>query len=143
MSGFRPSMILVRSSSPLVRPQTGVVMSMQPRPWPDVPEQTARMARAASRKGNLATRIRDELGEVYDDARFTAAFGVRGKPGISPGELMIASVLQFSENLTDRQAAEAVRDRITWKYALGWSWRIRGSTRVCSVSSGPGWWRQT
>src|SRR5664280_172413 len=116
MSGFRPSMILVRSSSPLVRPQTGVVMSMQPRPWPDVPEQTARMARAASRKGNLATRIRDELGEVYDDARFTAAFGVRGKPGISPGELMIASVLQFSENLTDRQAAEAVRDRITWKY---------------------------
>jgi Transposase domain (DUF772) len=30
-----------------------------------------------------------------------------------------ASVLQFSENLTGRQAAEAVRDRITWKYALG------------------------
>ena len=59
------------------------------------------------------------MGQVYDDARFAAAFGVRGKPGISPGELMIASVLQFSENLTDRQAAEAVRDRITWKYALG------------------------
>ena len=77
------------------------------------------MARAASRKGNLATRIRDELGQVYDDGRFTAAFGVRGKPGISPAQLMIASVLQFSENLTDRQAAEAVRDRITWKYALG------------------------
>ena len=32
---------------------------------------------------------------------------------------MMASVLQFSENLTDRQAAEAVRDRMTWKYALG------------------------
>jgi hypothetical protein len=28
-------------------------------------------------------------------------------------------VLQFSGNLTDRQAAEAVRDRITWKHALG------------------------
>lgn len=64
-------------------------------------------------------RIRDELGEVYADARFAAAFGVRGRPGISPGQLMMASVLQFSENLTDRQAAEAVRDRITWKYALG------------------------
>jgi transposase len=94
-------------------------MSMQPRPWPDVPEQTARMARAASRKGNLAMRIRDELGQVYDDGRFTTAFGVRGRPGISPGQLMIASVLQFCENLTDRQAGEAVRDRITWKYALG------------------------
>jgi len=64
-------------------------------------------------------RIRDELGEVYADIRFAAAFGVRGRPGISPGQLMMASVLQFSENLTDRQAAEAVRDRITWKYALG------------------------
>jgi transposase/IS5 family transposase len=112
-------MIFVRSSSPFVRPQTGVVMSMQPRPWPEVPEQTARMARAAVRKGNLATRIRDELGQVYDDERFTAAFGTRGRPGISPAQLMIVSVLQFSENLTDRQAAEAVRDRITWKYALG------------------------
>ncbi len=64
-------------------------------------------------------RIRDELGEVYADTRFAAAFGVRGRPGISPGQLMMASVLQFSENLTDRQAAEAIRDRITWKYALG------------------------
>ncbi|GAA4978640.1 hypothetical protein GCM10025331_86950 [Actinoplanes utahensis] len=77
------------------------------------------MARAAVRKGNLATRIRDELGQVYEDARFTEAFGVRGRPGISPAQLMIVSVLQFAEDLTDRQAAEAVRDRITWKYALG------------------------
>ena len=52
-------------------------------------------------------------------SRFAGAFGVRGRPGISPGQLMMASVLQFSENLTDRQAAEAVRDRMTWKYALG------------------------
>ena len=92
---------------------------MQPRPWPDVPELTARMARSSSPKGNLAMRIREELGEVYADARFAVAFGARGRPGISPGQLMMASVLQFSENLTDRQAAEAVRDRITWKYALG------------------------
>src|SRR6266581_2640897 len=104
---------------PLAWPQNGVVMSMQPRPWPDVPELTARMARSSSRQGNLAMRIRDELGEVYADARFAAAFGARGRPGISPGQLMMASVLQFSENLTDRQAAEAVRDRMTWKYALG------------------------
>ncbi|MEV6351033.1 transposase, partial [Actinoplanes sp. NPDC051851] len=94
-------------------------MSMQPKPWPEVPEQTALVVRAAVRKGNLATRIRDELGQVYQDARFAAAFGVRGRPGISPAQLMIVTVLQFTENLTDRQAAEAVRDRITWKYALG------------------------
>ena len=86
-------------------------MSMQPRPWPDVPELTARMARSSSPKGNLAMRIREELGEVYADARFAAAFGVRGRPGISPGQLMMASVLQFSGNLTDRQAAERVLPR--------------------------------
>src|SRR6266702_2550790 len=93
-------------------------MSMQPKPWPDVPERTARTARASSRKGNLAMRIRDELDAVYTDERFVGAFGQRGKPGISPAQLMVVTVLQFTENLTDRQAAEAVRDRITWKYAL-------------------------
>jgi transposase len=94
-------------------------MSMQPKPWPEVPERTARTARSSSRKGNLAMRIRDELGAVYVDEAFAAAFAVRGRPGISPAQLMIVTVLQFTENLTDRQAAEAVRDRITWKYAIG------------------------
>ena len=92
---------------------------MQPKPWPEVPGGTARVARRASGKGNLAMRIRDVLGQVYVDEAFAEAFGARGKPGISPAQLMIATVLQFTENLTDRQAAEAVRDRITWKYALG------------------------
>ena len=79
-------MIFVRSSSSsLAWPQNGVVMSMQPRPWPDVPELTARMARASSPRGNLAMRIREELGEVYADARFAAAFGVRGLAGDLPG----------------------------------------------------------
>lgn len=63
-------------------------------------------------------RIRDELGEVWADERFTGAFGRRGKPGIAPGQLMMVTVLQFTENLTDRQAADAVRDRVSWKYAL-------------------------
>ena len=76
-------------------------------------------------------RIRKELGEVCADARFTVAFGVRGWPGISPGQLMMASVLQFSENLTDRQAAKAVRDRMTWKYALGLALEDRGSMPAC------------
>ncbi len=99
---------------------------MQPRPWPEVPELTAKVARSSFPKGNLAMRIREELGEVYADARFAAAFGVRGRPGISPGQLMMASVLQFTENLTDRQAADAVRDRVSWKYALGLALDDRG-----------------
>jgi transposase len=95
-----------------------VLMSVQPRSWPEVPEQTAAVARAAFPKGTLAMRVRDELPGLFADEQFASAFGVRGKPGISPGQLALVTVLQFAENLTDRQAADAVRGRIDWKYAL-------------------------
>ena len=64
-------------------------MSMHPRALAEVPEQTA----AAFPKGALAMRIRDELGEVFADGAFINAFGIRGKPGISPGQLAMVTVL--------------------------------------------------
>lgn len=94
-------------------------MSMRPRPWPEVPAATAQIARAAFPKGALAVRIRDELGPWYGDSDFAAAYPVRGKAGISPAQLAMVTVLQFTENLTDRQAADAVRGKIDWKYCLG------------------------
>ena len=94
-------------------------MSLQLRPLPEVPADTARAARAAFPRGSLAIRVRDELGEVWSDERFRGLFGVRGKPGISPAQLMIVLVLAVAENLTDRQAADMVRRAIDWKYALG------------------------
>jgi len=96
-------------------------MSVQPAPWPQPSREIAaavgRMYRG--RRAPLAVVIRDELGELYADAAFAAAFGVRGRPGWSPGRLMLVTVLQYAEHLTDRQAAEAVRTRIDWKYCLG------------------------
>jgi transposase len=94
-------------------------MSMQPKPWPEVPADTARVAGKAFRKGALAIRVRDQLGSWYDDESFAPAYGARGKPGISPAQLAMVTVLQFTENLTDRQAADAVRARLDWKYCLG------------------------
>jgi hypothetical protein len=94
-------------------------MSVQPRPWPEFPEQTAAVARAAFPKEALAMWVREELPGLFADEQLVSAFGVRGKPGISPGQLALVTVLQFAENLTDRQAADAVRGRIDWKYALG------------------------
>ena len=86
-----------------IRPQNRVIMSMQPKPWPEVPEETARVAKSAFRKGgSMAIRIRDELGSWYEDADFAAAYPVRGKPGISPAQLAMVTVLQFCENLTSR-----------------------------------------
>jgi transposase len=92
---------------------------MRPRVFAEVPEQTVAVARAAFRKPTLAMRVRDELGEVFADQAFLDAFVVRGRPGVSPGQLVMVTVLQFAENLTDRQAADAVRGRIDWKYGLG------------------------
>lgn len=94
-------------------------MSVQPKPWPEVPAETVRIAKKAFPKGSLAIRIRDELGNWCDDEEFASAYGARGRPGISPAQLAMVTVLAFTENLTDRQAADAVRARLDWKYCLG------------------------
>ncbi|MFI6449690.1 IS1182 family transposase [Kitasatospora sp. NPDC050543] len=86
---------------------------------PEVPEQTALVAAAAFPKGTLAMRVREKLAEVFADEPFASAFGVRGAPGLSPGMLALVAVLQFAENLTDRQAAGMVVRAIDWKYAIG------------------------
>jgi transposase len=84
-----------------------------------VSEETRRVAKAAFPKGNVYLWIGDELGELYSDHLFIDLYPVRGQPTVSPGRLALITVMQFMEGLTDRQAAEAVRGRIDWKYALG------------------------
>src|SRR3954471_23532302 len=93
-------------------------MSMRPSAIEPVPEETARIARAAFCKGNLLMRIRDEIGVLYDDQMFTSLYDARGQLAIAPWRLALVTVFQFLENLSDRQAAEAVRGRIDLKYAL-------------------------
>jgi len=83
-----------------------------------VPQETQRVARAAFAKGNRYVRLRDEIGVVFDDPRFAPWFPTRGQPAESPWRLALITVMQFVEGLSDRQAAEAVRARIDWKYAL-------------------------
>ena len=95
-------------------------MSLHPRPWPEVPAVTAQVAKAAfGTRGALPIRIRDELGGWYQDGDFAGAYPARGRPGLSPAQLAMVTVLQFTEDLTDRQAADAVRSRLDWKYCLG------------------------
>ncbi|WP_371214386.1 IS1182 family transposase [Streptomyces sp. AD55] len=86
-----------------------------------MPELTAQVARAVAARGPypLAMRVRDELGELFADAEFAEAFGTRGRPGWSPGQLALVTVLQFAENPTDRAAAHRVRYGMDLKYALG------------------------
>jgi transposase len=93
-------------------------MSLHPHHPEPVPEETARVARAAFPNGNRYMRMRDELDTIYADELFAALFPIRGQPAESPWRLALVTVFQFAEGLTDRQAAEAVRSRIDWKYAL-------------------------
>ena len=94
-------------------------MSLKPQDMNPIPEETIRVAHAAFPKGNAIMRIRDHLGPIYSDEQFAALFPHDGQPAFSPGRLALVSVLQFAEGLSDRQAADAVRSRIEWKYALG------------------------
>ena len=93
-------------------------MSLKNQPIPAIPEQTYRIARAAFPKGNPWVRLRDELGVIYQNEEFASLFSHTGQPAIEPWRVAMVSVMQYAEGLTDRQASEAVRSRIDWKYAL-------------------------
>ena len=94
-------------------------MSLYPQPIMEVPEETVRVARAALPKGNIYLRMRDQLGTFFTDEPFKPLFSGVGQPGYSPWRLGLVLIMQFLEDLSDRQAAEAVRTRIDWKYLLG------------------------
>ena len=87
-------------------------MSMKPQNIPPVPNFTAAVARAAFPKGNTYLQIGDALGSIYIDEDFTDLFSVRGQPAQSPWRLTLICVMQYLENLLERQAADAVRGRI-------------------------------
>ena len=93
-------------------------MSLKSSPIPPIPEVTACVARAAFPHGNVVMQLRDALGTIYTDEVFADLFPTHGQPAEAPWRLALVTIFQFLEGLTDRQAAEAVRDRLAWKYAL-------------------------
>src|SRR2546423_6668235 len=94
-------------------------MSFHPAAIEPVPDDTARVARAAFPCGSHYMRLRKKLGSLFTDPTFASLFATRGKPADPPARLAMVCVMQFVEGLHDRQAADAVRARIDWKYILG------------------------
>lgn len=84
-----------------------------------IPEETIRVAHAAYPHGNTLMKMRDALGTIYQDQAFASLFPHNGRAVEPPWRLALITVLQFMEELPDRQAADAVRGRIDWKYLLG------------------------
>src|SRR6266487_4296156 len=94
-------------------------MTLHPQSDFSLPEETMRVAQAAYPKGNLYMKMRDAIGTIYQDQAFADLFPQNGRLVEAPWRLALITVMQFIEELPDRQAADAVRGRIDWKYALG------------------------
>src|SRR5260370_38782327 len=101
-------------------------MSLKFSPIPPIPEVTAWVAHAAFPHGNTVMQLRDALGSISTDEAFADLFPTHGQPAEAPWRLALVTVFQFMEGLTDRQAAEAVRDRLPSKYALILELKVTG-----------------
>ena len=82
-------------------------MSLSLQPLPSVPDDTARIARAAFRRGNPYVLLRDKIGAVFADADFADLYPKLGQPAYAPWRLALVTLMQFREGLSDRQAADA------------------------------------
>ncbi len=89
---------------------------LRPRAIDAVPEETARVTRAAFPKGHPYLRLADELGPLFTDQVFAEVYPAQGRPALAAWRLALVTTLQFAEGLSDRQAADAVRGRLDWKY---------------------------
>jgi transposase len=90
------------------------------RDWFVMPSKTAEVAHASFPKGNRYLTMRHELVEQYRDSELAHLFTApRGRLEESPGILALVTVMQYAEGMTDWEAADMVRGKIDWKYALG------------------------
>jgi len=108
-------------------------MSLQPQAIPPIPEETARVARAIFPSGNRYMQLRDALGAIYRDEQFAALYPAGGQFAEQPWRIALVLVMQYMENYTDRQEAEAMTTRIDWKYVL--SLELTDPGFDCSVLS--------
>jgi len=93
-------------------------MSLHPQNLPEIPEETARVAKTLYPKENKYMWLRDELDMIYKDEQFASLYPKTGQSAEQPWRLAIMSVIQYMENYTDRQAADELKARIDLKYAL-------------------------
>ena len=86
-------------------------------PW-QMPEETGRIGRQVMEEKNTYRLIGDELFVKLNEQEFSDLYPSDGQPGLSPVILAFVTVFQFIEKLPDRQAAESLRMRMDWKYAM-------------------------
>lgn len=108
--------------------ETGGYEMLRPDFRAEIPEETVKVTRADFPNGNMYLSLRDTLGATIEDETFQDLYPTLGQPAESPGRLALITVMQYVENLSDQQAAEAVRSKIDWKYMFGLSLEDRDLT---------------
>ena len=121
----------------------------------------AALCRQLVPEGSVEAFLADHRHDLFPDDMFSDLFpSGRGRPSIPADVVACVMVLQALEGLSDRDAARALRDRISWKVACGlaltdegfdysvltyWRTRLRRSDRperifdaVCSVIDATG-----
>lgn len=86
-------------------------------PWP-MPSETERVGQFLLAKDSAYRLVGEKLFETLSEQEFADLYPSEGQPGLSPVILALVTVFQFIEKLPDRQAAEMLRMRLDWKYAL-------------------------
>lgn len=94
-------------------------------PWP-MPQETEKVGKAILKEESPYRLIGERLFERFHEQDYADLYSPEGKPGISPVVLAFVTVFQFMEKLPDRQAAESLRMRMDWKYALRLSLAYEG-----------------
>jgi len=93
-------------------------MLIRPAPFPPLPRDTAGAAEAVFGKGNIYLTIGDQMESLLAEVDLTDLAVSQEKPAATLAMLAFVTAFQYAENLPDRRAAEALRTRTDWKYAL-------------------------
>jgi IS5 family transposase len=80
----------------------------------------AGLCRQLVAEGSVEAFLADHRRELFPDGMFADLFpSGRGRPSVPADVVATVMVLQALEGLSDREAARALRDRISWKVAAG------------------------
>jgi transposase len=93
-------------------------MPVRPVPFPPLPADTVCAAKSVFHMESLYLAIGDQLDLLFGDLNRDDLDAFSARPlGVS-FILAMVTIFQFAEDLPDHQAAEALRTRMDWKYAL-------------------------
>ena len=84
----------------------------------EIPPATRKLVEPILSADSICRLLGERGGEIVDEASLVGMYSDTGRGGINPVLLCFVLILQFLEKLPDRQAAEMVRMRMDWKYAL-------------------------